>query len=247
MDLGAFSPITLEQMSGVRLMNRTDTKFVCTRAALVDLLHSAREMYYVQEIDNQRVMHYSTLYFDTLDYHMFSEHRRGRKVREKIRIRTYEDSCLSFLEVKKKNNKGRTKKTRMALPNSSHDILAYADFVAENSAYAAKDVVPAIENHFSRITLVNKQLTERLTIDTDLRFVNRASNKSVSLQPLVIIELKRDGLVPSPIMALLRRARIKPSGFSKYCIGMALTCTGLNVSGMKPKLRRINKLINQTN
>lgn len=52
--LNHFDPITLEQMSGIRLMNRTDTKFVTTRSRLEQLLMLAKDDYYVQEIDGER-------------------------------------------------------------------------------------------------------------------------------------------------------------------------------------------------
>jgi len=39
--LNYFEPITLEQMSGVKLMNRTDTKFVTNREKLQELLQGA--------------------------------------------------------------------------------------------------------------------------------------------------------------------------------------------------------------
>ena len=53
------------------------------------------------------------LYFDTDDYEMYRMHHAGRTVREKIRVRTYLDSLDTFLEVKNKNNHGRTKKKRI--------------------------------------------------------------------------------------------------------------------------------------
>ena len=43
-----FEPISLEQMSGVKLMNRTDTKFVTTTERLQQLLQMAQNDYYVQ-------------------------------------------------------------------------------------------------------------------------------------------------------------------------------------------------------
>ena len=49
-----FEPISLEQMSGVKLMNRTDTKFVTTTERLQQLLQMARNDYYVQEIYGER-------------------------------------------------------------------------------------------------------------------------------------------------------------------------------------------------
>ena len=40
--LSRLKPITLEQMSGIRLMNRTDTKFVTSKENLVRLLAMAQ-------------------------------------------------------------------------------------------------------------------------------------------------------------------------------------------------------------
>ena len=51
--LGTFAPITLEQMSSVKLMNRTDTKFVTNMAKLRLLLQMAQADYDVQEIDGE--------------------------------------------------------------------------------------------------------------------------------------------------------------------------------------------------
>jgi hypothetical protein len=52
--LGTFAPITLQQMSSVKLMNRTDTKFVTNTGKLRQLLQMAKNDYYVQEIDGCR-------------------------------------------------------------------------------------------------------------------------------------------------------------------------------------------------
>ena len=62
---------------------------------------------------------------------------------------------------------------------------------------------------------------------------------------LVIIELKRDGLVYSPILEMLRKLRIHPHGFSKYCMGSALTNPELQVNRFKTKLIEINKISRQ--
>ena len=47
--LKTFAPISLEQMSSVKLMNRTDTKFVTTQQRLQQLLTMALKDYYIQE------------------------------------------------------------------------------------------------------------------------------------------------------------------------------------------------------
>ena len=53
--LSRLKPITLEQMSGIRLMNRTDTKFVTSKENLVRLLAMAQGKYYAQCIDGSMV------------------------------------------------------------------------------------------------------------------------------------------------------------------------------------------------
>ena len=86
--LSTFAPISLEQMSGVKLMNRTDTKFVTTTERLRLLLQMARNDYYVQEIDGVRNLEYDTTYFDTQDFDMYNQHQWNHTNRQKIRFRT---------------------------------------------------------------------------------------------------------------------------------------------------------------
>ena len=49
--INKFSPITLDEMSNVKLMNRVDTKFVTTMPRLLQLLKMAQGEYFMQEID----------------------------------------------------------------------------------------------------------------------------------------------------------------------------------------------------
>ena len=86
-------------------------------------------------------------------------------------------------------------------------------------------------------------MTERLTIDTNLRFHNVATGNYRFMDNIVIIELKRDGRVPSPVISLLNQLRIKPHGFSKYCIGSALTNDELHCNRLKPRLHSIERIL----
>ena len=255
--LSHYEPITLEEMSAIRLMNRMDTKFVTTTRQLRRLLLMATDDYFVQEIDGERVAPYSTLYFDTDKCEMYTAHESGHANRQKLRIRSYVNSGLNFLEVKTKNNHGRTKKKRVLVHefdpmNPEHDITfrrqnkafcEYDDFLRSNLQYDPQTLCEQLENRFDRITLVNKGLTERLTIDTNLQFHNIATDNYCLMDNIAIIELKRDGLVPSPILGLLRELRIKPHGFSKYCIGSAMTNEGLHCNRLKPRLHSIQRIL----
>lgn len=241
--INKFEPITLAEMSSVKLMNRTDTKFVTTAKKLRQLLKMAQEDYYVQEIDGERNLEYDTTYFDTTGFDMYCQHQYNHTNRQKIRFRTYCISGLQFMEVKTKNNHGRTKKKRIEV--SDMDVLEAEKhaFLDKTLRYGADTLQPALNNHFSRITLVNKAKTERLTIDSGLRFNNLVSGQQLDMGNLVIVELKRDGLVYSPVLNMLKQLRIHPHGFSKYCMGSALTNPQLPCNRFKCKLIEINKII----
>lgn len=240
-----FSTISLEEMGGVKLMNRVDTKYVTSLSRLRQLLGMAAAEYRVQEIDGWRNMPYYTCYFDTPDCDMFHEHLRGRLRRQKIRLRIYEESETAFVEIKSKSNKGRTSKKRTPATDG-YALDPYADFIAKHLHYPTEGLERQVENHFSRLTLVNKAMTERLTIDTDLWFHNMSTDRICSLDGLVIVELKRDGRVASPVQGMMQRLHIHPNGFSKYCVGMALTNCELRQNRLKPKLRMVSHLCRQT-
>ena len=241
--LRQMKPITLAEMGSVKLMNRTDTKFVTTVPMLMRLLEMARTDYYVQEIDGQRNLLYDTTYFDTTDFAMYCEHQHGHTGRQKLRFRTYCISGLQFMEIKTKNNHGRTKKKRIEVSDMDLHDDAKRAFIAQHLKFGADALLPHMHNHFRRITLVNNGKTERLTIDTALSFHNCLTNAERDMGPLVIIELKRDGLVYSPVLSMLRELRIKPHGFSKYCMGAALTNSYLPVNLFKEKLRYVDHLL----
>jgi hypothetical protein len=226
-------------------MNRTDTKFVTNTSKLLQLLEMAREDYYAQEISGLRNLQYDTTYFDTRSFDMYKQHLWGHTNRQKIRFRTYCVSGLQFMEVKTKNNHGRTKKKRIEVTDMNLEEQEKCDFLGKYLRYGVDTLQPALNNHFSRITLVNKAKTERLTIDSALHFHNIVSGVDKDMGDLVIIELKRDGLVYSPVLEMLRQLRIHPHGFSKYCMGSALTNPELRFNRFKRKLIEINKILSQ--
>ena len=246
--LQALPPISLEEMSSIRLMKRTDTKFLTNISTLSLLLEKVRGNYYVQEVNAKRIANYSTTYWDDPEAHqMFRVHHSGHRPRTKVRVRTYLDSNLVFLEIKKKDNHGKTSKKRMPVPSIDAVLEERVgeDFLKERTGLTFDDIIPTIANRFQRITLVNYAKTERLTIDFDLHFHNFETQEKKVMDQIVIIELKRDGRAESPILPLLRELRIKPSGFSKYCIGSAITNPGLRQNLFKERLVHIQKVCAQ--
>lgn len=238
-----FDSVSLDDMEKVKLMNRVDTKYVTSARLVGQLLEMSRPDYYVVEIGGVRRLPYYTCYYDTPDSRMYYDHQRGKKDRRKIRIRRYEgNGDLTFLEIKDKNNKGRTKKKRVQL-EEGETPLSHADFISKHSEFLCDTLSRKIENHFYRITLVNREMTERVTIDTGIEFYNLNTENVLRLPEIGIIEWKRDGLADSSLMkGFLHSLHINPSGFSKYVMGMALTDPELRCNRIKPRIRNLYKI-----
>lgn len=244
--VSSFAPITLAEMDSVKLMNRVDTKFTTGTKELCVLLEKATEHYRIVEIDGERIAPYASVYFDTGNAAMYHMHHDGKLNRYKIRMRSYVNSALSFLEVKRKNNKGRTSKKRMSISIDNFNSLMFSEneqvFVEMKTPYLAPTLKPQLQSSFKRITLVDKNLLERVTLDIDLNYKNISNNLTKNMEGLVIIEMKQDGMNRSYFRQYLNDLRIKPGSISKYCLGMVLVNPGIKSNRFKKKIRNITKI-----
>ncbi len=232
-------------MDKVKLMNRTDRKYWFNKDLLPGLLESVKDDYYVLELDGKRSLPYVSTYYDTTENRMYYEHHRGKLNRFKIRKRRYESSGISFLEIKFKNNKGRTIKTRIPAEYDTKDFdETEHSFIAANSPFDTSELNCAIKNGFDRITLVSKNMNERCTIDQKLSYYK--NRKSFKLKKLIIVEVKTEGNSHSVMIDQLNKLHIRPSGFSKYCIGRSIIEPELKSNRFKIIHRQIEKKINIT-
>ncbi len=239
--VAAFTPIYLEEMNGVSLMDRVDTKFIFNRNELSKILINGFGDYKILEIDGLRIMGYKNQYFDTKNKQFYIDHHNGKKGRTKVRVREYINSGLSFLEVKRKNNKGRTRKTRIRIPEFQTKLSKENLGFVNNLVPKQEELFPILQNSFNRITLVNQHTLERVTFDTDLYFDNHQN--TMAFNQLVIAEVKQASFNRStPIFELLRANRITPYRISKYCIGATSLYNDLKGNAFKEKLLRINKI-----
>ena len=248
--LAAFAPITLQEMEGVKLLNRIDTKYLTDEATLGKVLADAAAAGYRALVaEGTMLSPYNSVYFDTAGLRMFLDHHNRRLVRQKVRTRVYENSGETFLEIKRKNNHGRTKKKRMGIdPSLLMDFPSDADacdYLARHSWFTAGELSPVLSTAFRRITLVNPDRTERLTIDMQLRFRNFRTGKTASLEDAVIIELKQDGHAASRMKRILLGNRVKPVRISKYCIAQTLTDPSVKHNRFKGKVRTIEKTLHK--
>ena len=106
--ISAFDPISLNEMEGVKLMDRVDTKYVFPVNNFSAILNGMKGTYRLLEIEKNRLHRYESLYYDTPDFKLFAKHQSGGLNRYKLRFRRYVDSGgLTFFEIKFKNSKGR--------------------------------------------------------------------------------------------------------------------------------------------
>lgn len=240
--LQGFQPVSLKEMDRNKLMNRIDSKFIFPEKFLEEILSSVKNDYFILEIDGKRVSAYESLYFDTKDFSLFDHHQRGKLNRYKIRFRRYVQSGLTFFEVKYKNNKGRTDKKRIEHLLQPESIEGEANaFLKKHSTLLSENLEPKLWVNYHRITLVNKNIPERVTIDTGLTFI---SNNLVKDVPgLVIAEVKQERQMQTAFMLLMKKHHIRQGSISKYCFAVSSLYNNLRINSFKPRLNYINKLI----
>lgn len=242
--LGEFDTLSLSEIKGAKLMKRTDTKYVFPESSLLDILSDLTRDYAILEVDNVRMQEYQTLYFDTPDFQFYQQHHNSQRDRFKLRVRSYLDSEINYVEVKRKDNHNRTQKSRLRadghVDGHSPEIQSFLDSVLPLPHQSF--LVPKITNRFNRIALVSKHDQERMTIDLDLQFMSPSGQ--FSLPGIVIAEVKQPHFsVHSVFIQKMREMGYRSTSFSKYCVGIALAYPYVKRNAFKPLLLDIQKLV----
>jgi hypothetical protein len=239
----SFSPIKLAEMDNVKLMSRSDTKFAFKFSKLPELLNQMMPFYKVLEINGKFIHDYKSLYFDTDDRKFYLDHHNGRVNRNKVRFREYVGSDLTFLEIKRKNNKGKTIKKRMKV-DSINDKLSVKQkeyiysIIGSNIILNSKQWI-----NFSRITFVHKVHKERLTIDINLNF--KEKDRRGDLNQIAIGEVKQERMSRlSDFMRIAKELHILPIRISKYCMSTLELNPELKQNRFKEKTLFLTKLKN---
>ncbi len=239
--LKKFGTIALDRMNEVTFQNRFDSKYIFHFNCLPDILEQVKDDYYLLDVNGELIQVYQTIYYDTPSDRFYISHHNGKLNRIKIRKRCYLNSGTCFLEVKKKDNKGKMKKIRM-LCASDHPGLCQSDkrFIAGHTPDLAESLMVKMKNSFNRITLVNKNFNERCTIDFNLQFMSEKSSKAI--EGLVVAELKHERFKSTSILGKTFRTRhIYEDSFSKYCMGRALLQPALKRNRFKPAILNIDR------
>jgi len=240
--LSQFAPLPLAELKSYSLLNRTDTKYVLSEQQALEIFTEIRPHYRVLEVQGLRSGHYFTQYYDTPDLRMYHDHHNGDRERYKVRTRTYLDSGDCFLEIKCKNNRERTEKSRLIVPVGSGLTGPSADFVRQHTPYKPDQLINSTSNEFLRVTMVGVHDLERLTIDFGFSFQWRGLRGM--LPGLVIAEVKQPRFTMQSIFVRQLHVRhIESTGFSKYCMALVVLDNQIRYNHFKPLLFRLQRLL----
>ncbi|MGL1890504.1 MAG: polyphosphate polymerase domain-containing protein [Spirochaetaceae bacterium] len=243
--LNNFESINLKNMDTVKLMNRKECKYTVSSNSLLTVLNSVLDEYFILEIEGIKIMPYSSVYYDMPDFGLYTSHQNGKQNRYKVRSRTYGLTGQQFLELKFKNNKKRTIKRRVETTGQD-SLLDNMDFLNKHLPFSTEGLEEKIEVKYNRITLVDKSMTERVTVDFNLSY--SSGNYDSAHEGLAIIEVKFEGdKRDSKMINKLQEYRIKPLSFSKYCLGISSHYSEVKQNNMNIKIREINKLLSSNN
>ena len=241
--LTAFDPIHLDRMADAALLDRVDTKYIFGLDQLTAILPALTPHYQALSIDDTRLHAYRTLYYDTDDFALYTQHHNGIASRFKVRTRKYIDTDLTFFEIKHRTNQRRTVKSRLPIA----DVVTQLDdqlleFSQAQEFDHANSLKPKLWNEYQRITLVSKYRPERVTLDVSLKYT--WGQAYVALPGIVIAEVKQTHRSQNAeFIHQMRSLGIRPMSYSKYTAGVYSLYSGVKANNFKPQMRQIHKVM----
>ena len=218
------------------IQERSESKFVVPALAVAALLPMLQPHCAVLPAADALVAHYESLYFDTRELSLYHAHRRGRRVRHKVRIRHYPERRLSFLEIKIRHSEQHSRKVRRQR-DFGDNVLSSADRAFLHSEGGLGDeLVPQAWVAYRRVTLLGLRCAERVTIDTHVRMW-RATGCG-QLPHTAVVEVKQARLDRStPAMRAMHAIGWREGWASKYVASIALTSPEVPAHRFLPRLR----------
>lgn len=182
---------SLDDLSDVQLMRRFDTKYVVPEAWAPDLIRALSPACKLLEVAGEWDCEYRNTYFELPGDPFLQDHLRGKARRMKVRERHYVCNRLSFIEVKRRLPGGRTTKERM--PREAPFSPLNASELAFLSGHLTQgdSLEPRLSGSFRRMTLVDFDRKERITLDRNLGAALVGEAEAGLLDGLIVVEVKQ--------------------------------------------------------
>ncbi|MDE0771331.1 MAG: polyphosphate polymerase domain-containing protein [Salibacteraceae bacterium] len=229
-----FKGIDLKTLAQVDFDARVDTKFMFPVSKLNDFFTALKGQVCVLDMFGERQFHYKNVYFDYPNFEFFRQHHAGYLNRIKVRSRQYSEKGPFVFEIKKKTNKSKTEKRRIALPSFSDgksDLTEH--YLQDQLGIGFNDLTETIGINYSRITMADKAMTEKFTVDINLEAVY--NRKTHLFEDVVIAEIKQERFSNNSLFVReLKKLKIYPSSFSKYCAAVLMHRPDIKHNRFKP-------------
>ncbi len=240
--LTAMNTVSLAELDSVALLNRIDNKYVLNKQQLELILPVIQQNYSVLLIGNDNIFTYENNYFDTKDFQFYYDHHNGYTNRMKVRSRKYIETNTSFFEIKKKVNIDRTTKTREKVDQLIAEIDDIKkETIQQLSRKPIANLILTLNNKFNRITFVNNEQTERMTLDFNIHFSDDLKQKDFT--DFYVVEIKQSkSNGRSVVTEVLKKNNIREQSFSKYIFGVIALKDNVRMNNFLPLIKKINKL-----
>ena len=166
-----------------------------------------------------------SLYLDDKEARIIHKSIEKPSYKEKYRLRWYEDSKQTFLEVKIKHQK-RSHKKRMTFKEDTSSYDNYQSLILENfpTSYLTSITQDPIQQfcliEYDRIAFEDPKENLRITFDYDVSYTFKEEKKALFDAETVILEIKYDQSLPRFLSHYLSSHHIYSRSLSK--IGLSL-------------------------
>jgi hypothetical protein len=192
--------------------------------AIVSQLFELSKAYYsiLTSVD-KRISTYKTLYFDTPKNNFYIFAHNGKRNRQTVRYKHCVESNVTYLEIKYIDKKGRDKKRKLKV-DGIKSAFSEEEISFLKKRLSKKKILklqPRLAYNFKRITLVDKSNSERISIDSDVKFIyNQTEVQSLEIS-FAQIKLERYS-GNSRFIETLKDLGIRDGQIGKYVFGMSI-------------------------
>lgn len=226
--INKWKSISLETIQNQEdLFKRFDSKYISDENNVINILGKLDSNWKILNVNQKITIKQESDYYDTQDFQFFKDHKRGKRKRFKIRVKSYENS-VRYLELKLRTNIEETLKFRWLygeITGQNTIDIRYRSQILEKLEEYAYRVDLNSTNHklttsYLRTTLFNFTAREKLTIDQNFIVKKQSQILPISGSKL-ILEVKsiksRHSLIP-----VLNTLNIRKDSISKYGISVPL-------------------------
>ncbi len=201
---------------------RVDRKYVLSSQEVERVLAEVQSLWSPDSMAKGHTQRYQTDYFDTDDLCLFHAARRQLPQRSKVRVRYYLDTDSAFIEVKSRNRRGETIKTRQTWTGRFEDAHEFLVGALGGSTGLVGGLIPTARTSYER-TAATIVAGGRMTLDRNLLVGHRAFTHRFGdrTDELVVLETKSPTQSPTPVDRHLWDQRIRPVSLSKYALAVA--------------------------